>query len=206
MADFDYRMSFTSGGLFYQESIVLVELYLELKDWEQVRLSVLENNRLQTRTRTAAERLLRDMLPRLMMFSEAQLELFLHSAPADQGQMLWWACCQFYRFVKEFAVEVVREKFLRFDYRLTAADYDQFFEKKALWSERLDSLTKSTRERNRLALFSMLKEAGIINAQKQIQPVLLGDPVISLLGADSPESYKIFPISEVDIQRMAAHG
>ncbi|MAT43666.1 MAG: hypothetical protein CL609_15115 [Anaerolineaceae bacterium] len=206
MSDRDYRMSFTSGGLFTQESVVLTKLFMEHKDWVKVRAYVLKNNTLQTRTRTASVRLVREMIERLKTLSNQQLDLLLNGSRAEQGQILWWACCCYYDFVKEFAVEVVREKFLRFDYLLTFEDFDQFFDKKALWSPKLDDLTELTRKKNRSVLFNMLEEVDILNKQKIIQPVLISDVFIKTMGRVNLEAFHIFPITEAEINRRVGHG
>ena len=42
-----YRISFTSGSLYHRESVKLAELYLSLRDWDEVRTQALHDNLLQ---------------------------------------------------------------------------------------------------------------------------------------------------------------
>ena len=40
----------------------------------------------------------------------------------EQKQILWFAICKRYAFIREFAIEVLHEKYLRLDYELTEFD------------------------------------------------------------------------------------
>ena len=57
MVKSQYNMSFSSGGLFFNESLKVAEVYLEKKDWKIVRDTVLKNNILQARTESSLARL-----------------------------------------------------------------------------------------------------------------------------------------------------
>jgi len=50
MVSGDYQMSFTTGGLFYHESLQVAELYEKTGDWRKTRKQVLSENILQART------------------------------------------------------------------------------------------------------------------------------------------------------------
>jgi hypothetical protein len=80
----------------------------------------------------------------------------------EQNQILWLAVCKHYRIIYEFAIEVIREKFLRLDVILSYLDYDVFFNSKAEWRQGLDQLTGTTKKKLRQVLFRILHEAEII--------------------------------------------
>lgn len=46
-----YLMSFTTGGLFYQESVSLTNLYLDKRNWQEVKETAISDNLLQARTK-----------------------------------------------------------------------------------------------------------------------------------------------------------
>ena len=50
--------------------------------------------------------------------------------------------CKQYSLVREFAIEVVREKFLRLDLALSYLDFDIFFNAKAEWDDELAALNR----------------------------------------------------------------
>ena len=114
-----YKMSFTVGGLFLQEAIIAVELYVVNQDWTKVREKITNKNLFQTRTSSSLERICRETISRLKLLSFEQIEIINEGSRQDQIQMLWIAVCMRYAFIHEFAIEVIREKFLLMDYAIT---------------------------------------------------------------------------------------
>ncbi|WP_294031089.1 BrxA family protein, partial [Thiolapillus sp.] len=70
-----YRMSFSTGGLFLQESVLLATLYGEKKDWDQVRTEVIDNNLLQSRTVSTTKRIVREVIGRLQELDDQERQL-----------------------------------------------------------------------------------------------------------------------------------
>ncbi|MBF0351948.1 MAG: DUF1819 family protein [SAR324 cluster bacterium] len=57
-----YSLSFTSGTLFHQNSVQLVELFFVSRDWVRVREEVILRNLLQSRTQNALKRICREIM------------------------------------------------------------------------------------------------------------------------------------------------
>lgn len=189
-----YKLSFTSASLSIGESIKIAEVYLRCEDWEQTKVIVANENVLQSRTTSRTVRLYRELAQRLKMLSVIQLELLVEGTIQEQKQMLWYAVCKRYRFIQDFAIEVLHEKFLGLDLELTELDYDAFFNRKADWHEELDAVTETTRAKLKQVLFRMLREAGLTTDDNLILQAMLSQRVIEALNPDSPMSYQIFPI------------
>ena len=102
-----YRISFTSGSLYHRESVRLAELYLLLHDWEEVRIQALRDNLLQARTESTAKRTCREAIARLKTLTESELTFLAEANHQDQAHLLWVAVCRLYRFIADFAVEVL---------------------------------------------------------------------------------------------------
>jgi hypothetical protein len=151
-----YSMSFSTGTLFRQPSILLAELFEELGDWPAVRTKVLKNNLLQSRTDNTANRVCKEIISRLKCLTPEQLLVLSDGFRKDQGYILWAAICKRYRFIHDFAVEVVYEKFLSMDLQLSHADYDMFFNQKAEWHDEIVRIKASTRRKLRQVVFKML--------------------------------------------------
>ena len=107
-----YRMSFTTGGLFHRESVKLAALYLDVGDWNSVRDKVIAENLLQTRTLNTLRRVCREVVSRLRTLTRGELECLVESSQQEQGYLLWLAVCRRYRFIADFAVEVLRERYM----------------------------------------------------------------------------------------------
>jgi len=188
-----YLLSFTGASLFINASVTIAEVYLELKDWDLVKEKVISENLLQYRTESSLKRVYLELWPRLNQLTDEQLELLIEGSPQEQKQILWFAICQRYAYIREFAIEVVHEKFLRMDYSLTDYDYDVFFNRKADWHEELDNIADSTRQKIRSVLFLMLRQTNIISEEQHILPAIFTARVREALRPEAPLSFQIFP-------------
>lgn len=196
-----YRLSFTTGGLFLQEAVVVTECYLTLRDWKITREQVRADNLLQVRTSAAATRISKELIARLELLSQDALEYLPECSLRERGYLLWSAACRRYSFIRGFAVEVLREHYLSLRHQLTLNDYDAFFNGKAVWHAELDGLAVSTQRKLRQNLFRMLRDADLLSDQYLIQPALLTPSLAQLLASDGQESLLVFPATDIDIQR-----
>lgn len=204
MAIEPYHLALTTGGLYLLESTVFVHTYFAVGNWDMVRKIVVEENLLKTRTRASAVRISREIKQRLQTLTHPQL-LFLSEGNREaQRQILWLAVCKKYRLIREFAVEVIREKIFRLDLALTYADFDSFLNAKAEWHAELAGLTNRTRSEMRRVTFQILRDAEILDSDRQILPALPQPRVARAILSDDAALCAIFPVSDSDFHREAA--
>ena len=196
IAENRYLLSYTGASLSVSESVAIAEVYLQLHDWDATEKKVKDENLIQGRTKSSIRRVYQEIAPRLQELNQEQLTLLVDGNLEEQKQVLWYAICKRYDYIREFAIEVVHEKFLRFDHELTEFDYDAFFNRKADWHPELDRLADSTKKKLRSRLFRMLYEAGLTTEDGILIPALLSGRLAEALAVDAPMSYKIFPMAE----------
>lgn len=204
MADAAYLMAFTAGALLLRESVIAAELYARVGDWGAVRRELRTGNLLQIRTPSAAERRGREVVQRLENLTPSQLQMLVEGERGDQAALVWLATCKRYRFIRDFATEIVREKFVRLDPHLTYDDFDIFFNHQAEWHPEVDRIEPSTRAKLRTNLFAMLREADIVSAGDLIQPALLSHAVIQVIRDEDPAQLAIFPVSDGQLKEWSA--
>lgn len=195
-----YDMSFSAGGLFYNESIKIVEIFNALGDWKAVQEKALSENVLQSRKDATSARFLREIIKRLKGLTNEQLSLFLEGNIQEQKMTLWLAVCKCHLFIKEFAIEVVREKFLRLNTELSYNDFDVFYNHKAEWDDDLARLSKSTLAKLRQVLFRMMEEAQIINSSRLIYQIIPTERIINIIKNDPQATFAIYPVYEADLK------
>ncbi len=188
-----YKLSFTGAGLSISESITIAETYLRLRDWDAVKEKVFTENLLQARTQSSVQRTFQELTPRLQQLTDEQLELLVEGNHQEQKQILWFAVCKRYAYIREFAIEVIHDKYLGLDYELTGFDYEAFFNRKADWHDELDQLKDTSKTKIKTVLFRMLREAGLLSNDNVIIPALPSSRTIDALAPDSPTSLRIFP-------------
>ena len=191
-----YSMSFSTGTLFRQPSILIAKLYAELGDWSAIRTKVLKNNLLQSRTNNTANRVCSEIISRLKGLTPDQMLILTDGFPKDQGYILWAAVCKRYRFIHDFAVEVVHEKFLSMDLQLTHGDYDVFFNQKAEWHAEIVRIKASTRNKLRQVVFKMLRECELLSKGQMIIPTLLSPAMRQCIQDDPDLTLAIFPVED----------
>lgn len=188
-----YALSFTSGGLLRREAAVLTPMYLEERDWPQVRELAITRNLLQARTSSSSIRLVRETIQRLSVLTDPELILLVDAAPSEQQTLMWAAACRRYRLIADFAEEVVRERFLLMTPSLTTDDFDRFLLGKTLWRPELDELKPSTRAKLRQSVFRMLHDAGLLTESGSIVPAVMSERVIETLNRRTPSDIRFFP-------------
>ncbi len=196
----NYNVAFTAASSLVNEMHIITSLYRKYNDWDVVRKEIFKNRLLQTRTEATGQRYFRELKFRIAGLSEAQMDLIVNGSIDEQKQITWWSICKKYTFVKEFAIEVIRNKFVLLDYNITHIDYTHFFDEKSALDESLNELTDSTRKKLEQVVFRMLREASILDKKHRIIPVSLGKRVIEVLNSDKPESILVFPIPESELR------
>jgi len=197
-----YVMSFTAGGLYLRESIEIAPLYLELRDWTAVRTKAVESNLIQSRTISSSVRICREICFRLGQLNIDELKIIIEGTIQEQRQILWLAICRHYRFIYEFAMEVVREKYLGLNLDLYKEDYDAFFNAKAEWHDELERLKEKTRLKLRQVVFRMLRETDLLTKGNRINPAMLTPRVVQTVRKALPTDLYVFPASDAEIKEF----
>ena len=139
-------------------------------------------------------RTLREIVNRISTLTDDELEYFVSEADrTDRQAILWLATCRAYRFVREFAVEVIRERYMSYQLDLPMESFDILLDAKAEWDDGLSALSRTTRPKLRQILFRMMREAGVISEENQIQTSILSGRMKSLIEEQYPAQLAIFP-------------
>jgi hypothetical protein len=188
-----YALSFTSGALLTREGLVTAPIYLREHDWVKVRGIVEDDNLLQSRTRSSGTRLVREVVQRLAVLTDEEIELLIDASPTERGHLMWVAACRRYDLIGEFAEEVLRERFLVLAQTLDHDDFDSFIRGKALWHEEVANVKGSTLQKLRSTVFRMLVEAGLLSGDRRILPAVLSPRITESLASRTPSDIRFFP-------------
>lgn len=193
-------MSFTTGSLLCLESVKLAGLFVELNDWNAVRNKVLSENLIQARTQNTLERVCREVISRLKTLSPLEIEFLIKGSFQEQGYLLWVAVCRRYKFIADFAVEIVRERFISLKADLNHEDFDSFFNRKSEWHSELDEIKPATRNKLRQVLFKMLRDAELLTADNKINAAMVSPRLAEVIFLNTPQELYIFPMFESDLK------
>ncbi len=197
-------MSFTTGGLFHLESVQLAMLYLDIEDWDAVREKVIAENILQSRTVNTLKRVCREIISRLKTLNSDELHFFVQATRQEQIHLLWLAICRRYRFISDFAIEVLREHSITMNTDLTYEDFDAFFNRKSEWHKEIEEIRPTTRNKLRQVLFKMLREADFLTANNTITPALLSPELLETMRKNNGNDLLIFPAVEMEFKGVSS--
>jgi hypothetical protein len=189
-----YKMSFTSGGLFLNESIAVAALHQHGENWSQTLARALEVGMTSLPKAASNRRALREIVNRLSTLRDEEIRFLTDEAERqDQQYLLWVAACRAYQFVREFAVEVICDRHLSLQLDLPLESFDIFFAAKADWDDGLASISDTTRNKLRQILFRMMREASVISDDHRIQSTYLSNPLRALIETKTPADLAVFP-------------
>jgi hypothetical protein len=188
-----YLMSFGTGGLYLKESLVIAALHHVAGSWEATSSRALGAGAFPVRKESSAKRSIREIVHRLRCLDAEELSLFLDGDRNDQLALLWLATCRAYRFIGEFAEEVIVDRYQSFRTDLSHDDFDIFFARKAEWSEKLAGISDSTRAKLRAVMFRLMREAGVITPDSRILGAMLSGRVVAAIERAGAGELRFFP-------------
>ncbi len=189
-----YKMSFVTGGLLLNESIEVARMHEPTETWEATIQRALEVGVSTLPKAASRRRTLREIVNRISTLHDEELRYLVEGADRqDQQALLWLATCRAYRFVREFATEVIQERFLSFQHDLPLESFDVLFEAKAEWDEGLAGISATTRAKLRQVLFRMMREANIINEEGRILSAYISLGLKAMLSRNHPGDLSVFP-------------
>ncbi len=192
-----YNFSFTGFSLRENEMLKVAEAISQDLSLEMVDFG--DGNR------NTGQRRLVAIKRRLDQFTESQFELFLTSDFLVRKQLAFLSVCKAHAFIREFMVEVLREKLLVYDYEITEGDYISFYRRKFELHPEMEVLTEQTEYKIRQVTLKILEQAGIINNIKEriLQPQLLNTEIEKAIVNDNREWLKVFMLSDEEINNLS---
>lgn len=196
-----YRLSFIAASLRVPEMAEMARMCLN-EGLENITKETL----LKGRSSKTAVRELTELKIRIGTLTEQQLSLLAQGDVLAQKQLSLLAVCKAYAFIRDFVVEVVREKALVFDYQMTGGEYATFLRRKTEERPELEAVSESTMYKIKQVTFKMLEQAGIIDSvkSKRINPQIVDEQVIKAVVEDDPEWLKIYLLSDMEVANRAS--
>lgn len=188
-----YKMSFAVGGLLLNESVEVARMHAPSETWDATLRRALEEGVTSLPKAASRRRTLREIVNRISTLEAEELYFLVEGADRqDQQALLWLATCRAYRFVREFATEVIHERFLSFQLDLPLESFDILFAAKAEWDEGLAGISPMTRAKLRQVLFRMMREASVITDDNRILSAYVSPRLKAMLAERSPRDLAVF--------------
>lgn len=199
--DMKYSFSFTATTMRLPDFIRLSEA-VELSENKLTYENVDHDAVLSKGNKRTSKREMQELIKRYNSLTKSEKSLLYNHTHDSKKKIAYLGICKTYEFIRDFVIEVVREKTLVFDFQLEAAELTSFINRKRDMHPELDEFAESTIKKAKQHTFKILEESGVINSVKEkiIQPQFLDTQTMSAVIEDNPEFLKLFLMSDRDIQ------
>lgn len=200
-----YSFSFTAASMKFHD-------FLRLANYvEEHQLDIMEEtpdpNLIMRRSNTRTNiREFGELIKRYKLLTPAQRKLLLDVDVNGQKQLAMVGICKLHSFIRDFIIEVVREKFMALDFKLTDGDYQSFFNRKMELHPELEQFADSTSKKARQVTWKILEQAGLIDnsRNRNILPQFVNRNLADAVKRDNPDLLKIFLMTDREIQDLTA--
>jgi hypothetical protein len=192
-----YDFSFTATSLRLNNFLIVARAHFDNVEVDYI-------NELGGGKSSTGKRMLAEFNKRISHLTSSEIELLINGDLVTQKHIALVSICKTYSYIREFIIEVVREKLLVYDYQITEGDYIRFYRRKFDIHDEMNSLTELTEKKIKQVLFKILEQSGIINDIKNriIQPQLLDFKLMEAIAQDNPNWLKVLLVSDYDIARV----
>lgn len=200
----DYTLSFTAASLMSFETEQIAQLYSIHNDWKIVQNLVVDENIMQKGTISTRKREFAEIKKRLGDISSGELDFILDATTDELKLYCLYLCAKSYRLIFEFIVEVIREKYLMFDYAILNSDYVRFIESKTASSQKLQKITEKTQYKIKQVIFRILEQSTLIDSakSKNIQKPYISTELEKAVATNNPKYLALFLYPNSDIQMV----
>jgi hypothetical protein len=161
---------------------------LQTQNWNDAKARVIDDNILQKPTLDSRKRIFSEIKKRVMNLTTLEMNYLCNASMEDIKILTFISCLKTYRLIYEFVLEVLREKYLMFDYSIEPSDYISFIESKEVSSIKLSNISEATSYKLQQVMFLILSDVGLIESTKNhyITKPIVSDSVIKIVLLDDP--------------------
>lgn len=196
-----YSFSFFAVAGLMSETITTAGQLSINKGWAETEEAIYSGNLFLRNRKNTVKRMLQEIRKRLESLTPGQRALVTEGDYDTAKQIIALAIFKTYPFLAEFAITVMREKYLTYDRHLYEADYRHFYDQITLLDPAAGELAESTQRKIRTATFLIFTQIGMLNNTKErliVQPILQA-AVLQAIREDNPHWLRCFLFSERDI-------
>ena len=160
-----YLTSFTIGALLHEESTQIIPLLLH-DDNEGIEAEIITGNLTKINAQASRKRKILEIKRRFEQSDNSLWEYFINASASEQKAILYYNCLKTYQILQDFHIEILMDKWSKYDLELTNTDYSSFlFSKSDQHPEILEWTTNTQTKLIQIAKL-MLKEVGILEGNK----------------------------------------
>ena len=197
-----YSLSFTAASFRLHDFLRVANSFKNFAGEIDIRKvnseEVLSKGNQKTSNREMAE-----FIKRYNSLTIPQRQLLIDGTLDEQKIITLLAIVKSNLFIRDFVIEVARDKFLIFDFQLTEGDFKSFLNRKSELHPELEAFADGTIYKAKQTIFKILADSGLIDniRSRMLIKIWLSPNAVKVISDDNPEFLKAFLFSDADIQQ-----
>ena len=188
----DYSAKLTAEPFLYNETKIIAQYLLDGISPEELKRKNIEENLIKYKSPKSIVRVNSPIFRRLNVMDSEMLDEFVHTDIETSKYILLYTIMKTDRLVRDFIIEVYKDKlFMKKEY-IEKFDIDNWYEEKCILSKTLRERTESTSAKLKQVIMKILQDSGLVikekNRFKIVRP-LLKEKFISMLDKNGDIEY-----------------
>lgn len=188
----DYSAKLTAEPFLYNESKILASYLLDGISEDELKRKNIDENLIKYKSQKSITRVNSPIFRRLKIMDNEMLEDFVRADIETSKYILLYTIMKTDRLVRDFIIEVYKDKMLMRKEYIEKFDVDNWYEEKCILSETLKNRSESTSAKLKQVIMKIMQDSGLVikekNRFKIIRP-LLKEKYISMLESKGDLEY-----------------
>lgn len=188
----DYSAKLTAEPFLYNETKIIASFLLNGEDEITLKKRNIEENLIQHSKKGSVIRVNTPIFRRLKAMDKELLKDFVESDIENSKYLLLYAIMKTDKLVRDFVIEVYKDKLFMKNEYIEKYDIDNWFEEKCILSQKLNERTESTKSKLKQVIMKIMQDSGLVKKEKNrfliIRP-LLKEKYISQLDSRGDYEY-----------------
>lgn len=188
----DYSAKLTGEPFLYNETKIIGEYLLNGEEEQELKKRNIEENLIKLKKIGSVKRTNAPIFRRLNVMDKEMLKEFIYSDITTSKCILLYAIMKTDRLVRNFVIEVYKDKlYMRKDY-IEKFDIDNWYEEKCILSSALKEKSEATSAKLKQVIMKIMQDSGLVIKEKErfkiVRP-LLKEKFIYMLDKNSDMEY-----------------
>ncbi len=188
----DYSAKLTGEPFLYNETKIIGEYLLNGEEEQELKKRNVEENLIKLKKIGSVKRTNAPIFRRLNVMDKEMLKEFIYSDITTSKCILLYAIMKTDRLVRDFVIEVYKDKlYMRKDY-IEKFDIDNWYEEKCILSSALKEKSEATSAKLKQVIMKIMQDSGLVIKEKErfkiVRP-LLKEKFIYMLDKNSDMEY-----------------
>lgn len=188
----DYSAKLTAEPFLYNETKIIAKFLLDGEDEEKLRKRNVEENLIKYKSQKSIVRVNSPIFRRLNAMDKEMLEEFVYSDIENSKHILLYAIMKTDKLVREFVMEVYKDKLMMKKEYIEKFDIDNWYEEKCILSTTLKERSESTVAKLKQVIMKIMQDSGLVIKEKtkfKVVRPLLREKYISMLDKNGDLEY-----------------